>query len=83
MSKGIYMTTASPNRLERIVGDLAMVLERIQALDTKVEKLDADVRAANERTDGFNPRSPQRAIATSGKCNEWEVQRLNSLLEKI
>jgi hypothetical protein len=28
-------------------------------------------------------RSQRVGSATSGKCNEWEVQRLNSLLEKI
>lgn len=54
------MTAASPDRDDRIERTLETVLEKIQALDTKVgqidikvEKLDADVRAANERTDTY------------------------------
>lgn len=47
------MTAASPDRLDRIESALETVLEKIQALDTKVEKLDTEVRAATERTDTY------------------------------
>ena len=47
------MTAASPDRDDRIERTLETVLEKIQALDTKVEKLDADVCAANERTNTY------------------------------
>ncbi|UJB72282.1 hypothetical protein HRE53_27155 (plasmid) [Acaryochloris sp. 'Moss Beach'] len=47
------MTAASPDRLDRIESTLETVLEKIQQIDTKVEKLDTDVRAANERTDTY------------------------------
>lgn len=47
------MTAASPDRDDRIESTLETVLEKIQQIDTKVEKLDTDVRAANERTDTY------------------------------